>query len=110
LEKWERKIVLDPDNDKVYFNQGVVLSALGRKKEALESYDKALKINSNNVIVWNNKGVLLSNSGRKEEALKVTLKPSELMLIIRAGESYSQRSRLFTGELPFQNKGRLSPP
>ncbi|WP_417004797.1 tetratricopeptide repeat protein, partial [Akkermansia sp.] len=43
MEKWERKIVLDPDNDKVYFNQGVVLSALGRKKEALESYDKALK-------------------------------------------------------------------
>ena len=89
MEKWGRKIVLDPETDKVYFNQGVVLSALGRKKEALESYDKALKINSNNVIVWNNKGILLSNSGRKEEALKCYIKA------IRINANYKSRGVLF---------------
>ncbi|KXT54050.1 tetratricopeptide repeat protein, partial [Akkermansia sp. KLE1797] len=48
LEKWERKIALDPENAMAYFQRGNVLDDLGRKEEALESYDKALEIKPDN--------------------------------------------------------------
>lgn len=69
LEKWEREIVLDPENAEAYSKRGNVLYVLGRKDEALASYDKALEINPEYEKAWNNKGVALAYSKRKKEAL-----------------------------------------
>ncbi len=70
LEKWERKIALDPENAMAYFQRGNVLDDLGRKEEALESYDKALEIKPDNDAAYCNRGIVLNALGRKEEALE----------------------------------------
>ncbi|WP_354832213.1 tetratricopeptide repeat protein [Akkermansia muciniphila] len=69
LEKWEREIVLDPENFTAYVKKGNVLDDLGRSREALDSYNKALEINPAYDKAYCNRGIVLKKLGRQEEAL-----------------------------------------
>jgi len=53
----------------VWYNKGVVLSALGRKDEALEACEKALEIDSKYTKAWYNKACAYSLMNKKNEAL-----------------------------------------
>ena len=46
-----------------------MLSALGRKEEAILCYDEALKIGPKDAHAWVNKGKALSELGRYQEAI-----------------------------------------
>jgi len=70
--------LLNPDHVEAWCNKGVILSALGRKEEAIAAYDKALEINPEDAKVWYNKGVALSALGRNEEAIAAFDKALEI--------------------------------
>ena len=69
LASYDKALEINPENDKAYFNRGIVLDDLGRKEEALASYDKALEINPDKEEAYYNRGNVLDDLGRKEEAL-----------------------------------------
>ena len=50
-------------------NKGAMLSALGRKLEAIVCCDRALEIDHRHANAWGCKGNSLSDLGRKEEAV-----------------------------------------
>lgn len=60
-----------PDDFRVWYNRGVVLSEMGRLEEAVDAYDRAIELEPAFEIVWDNKGVVLSRLGKLEESLAV---------------------------------------
>jgi tetratricopeptide (TPR) repeat protein len=58
----------EPDNPEAHYNLGLVFAALGRTKEAEESYRRGLALKPNSVDGHNNLGVLLESVGRYDEA------------------------------------------
>ena len=61
---------IEPNDAEAWNSKGVVLTALDRKKEALECHEQALKLKPDLAEAWYNKGVVLDDLGRKEEALE----------------------------------------
>ena len=71
LEYFERGTRVNPDFDRLWFNRGVVLTALNRFPDAITSYERALSLNSTYVDALNNLGIVLQEMGRYEEAVVV---------------------------------------
>lgn len=69
LEKWDKAILLNPQDGEAHFKRGNVLYFLGRKEEALASYDRVLAINPDDDNAHFNRGNVLYYLDRKEEAL-----------------------------------------
>ena len=57
-------------NDHAWNNRGTMLSALGRKEEALAAFEKALEINPGLASAWAGIGAQLSQLGKYEDALQ----------------------------------------
>jgi len=53
----------------VWLNHGIVLNAMQRHQEAIDSFDQAIKLKSKFAEAHNNRGVVLSTLGREDEAL-----------------------------------------
>ena len=78
LKSIEKVIELEPGDSKAWYNEGVVLSDLGRDDEALKSIENAIELEPNDFDAWSYKGAILRNLGRHDEALKVFEKAIEL--------------------------------
>lgn len=89
LEKWDKAILLNPQDGEAHFKRGNVLYFLGRKEEALESYDKALEINPDNDDFLTNKGVVLVLLGKAGEGLNCFIHAIQ----INKNNEIAQRSR-----------------
>lgn len=63
---------------KAYNNQGVVLLALNRPQEAVNSFQKAIAADANFASPYNNLGIALSRMQKKKEAQKSFLKAIQL--------------------------------
>jgi tetratricopeptide (TPR) repeat protein len=74
LEELDKYILEYPNDIRLLNDKGIILTKLGKYKEAKDSFDKALAINdepninenkatnSKNGIVWNNKGLTYCNN------------------------------------------------
>ncbi len=54
----------------IWLNHGIVLNALARHQEAIDSFDQAIKLKSKFAEAHNNRGVVLATLGRDDEALQ----------------------------------------
>ena len=65
-------MVLDiyPGHAGAWFNLGVIISILGRYKDALVFLDTALELDPEDAIIWYTKGLILEKIDRSNEALK----------------------------------------
>lgn len=70
LDLIEQAIRLAPSKPKLHFNKAVLLEAMGKIAEAIESYDCALARECNYVEAWVNRGSNLKKLGRFEEAIQ----------------------------------------
>lgn len=59
-ELLKKSISLIPPTDYVFANYGIVLSILGRVREAIQALDQALELNGRNILALGQKGVCLS--------------------------------------------------
>ncbi|WP_234117281.1 tetratricopeptide repeat protein [Clostridium hydrogenum] len=89
---------LDTSSEKAYCKKGVILSALGRKEEALKYYDLAIKFKPDSLLAYYNKGNALSSIGKKEEAIKcydaaIKLKPDYVNAYNNKGAALSALGR-----------------
>ncbi len=63
LTSFEQGNNADPKNPAALIDRGMLLDALGRKKEAADAYNKVLGIDPNNALVLNNLAFLNADSG-----------------------------------------------
>lgn len=61
---------LDTSSSKAYLNKGLALSALERKKDAIDCYDLAIKFKPDYAKAYYNKGAVLFHLGKKDEAIE----------------------------------------
>jgi len=69
LQAYEQVVQLDPFDAQALFNQGVLLSNLGRRKEALAAYERVIELVPTFWLAYDYKGGILQKLGRLEEAL-----------------------------------------
>lgn len=65
---------LDPDNDRVYYNLGLLHYEMGQLKDALVSFQKGVDLKSQNPSLYYNYGLLLQQLGKVKESEQVLLK------------------------------------
>jgi protein O-GlcNAc transferase len=82
----------------VLLNYGIVLNALKRHAEAIESFDQAIKLKSKYAEAHNNRGATLSSMGQNEAALEslrkaIAIKPDYVDAHYNLGSSLRALSR-----------------
>jgi Tfp pilus assembly protein PilF len=70
LADCEKATALDPLNEEVWINTGVVYRSLGRSADAASAYQRALKLKPKNGSAHYNYGVLLLDSGRRDPEVR----------------------------------------
>ncbi|MEX1026601.1 MAG: tetratricopeptide repeat protein [Candidatus Paceibacterota bacterium] len=91
LERFNRAIELDPDNNEAYHCRGNVYWDQGRHSDAIADYTKALKLNPGHAWSWCNRGkIYMDHLQRYEEALAdfdkaIQLRPLSHYYKTRAG-------------------------
>jgi len=65
---------IDPKNERIFYNLGLLLYEMGDIPSAMESFQKAVKLNSTNPGLYYNYGLLLQQQGKLKEAEQVLLK------------------------------------
>jgi tetratricopeptide (TPR) repeat protein len=90
LEELDKYILEYPNDIRLLNDKGIILTKLGKYKEAKDSFDKALAINdepninenkatnSKNGIVWNNKGLTHCNNSEFKDAINCFDKAYEI--------------------------------
>lgn len=74
LEVLKTAAAVDPKNDRVFYNLGLLYHELRQTQEALKNFKKAVELKSNNPRLYYNYGLLLFQSGELKEAEKVLQK------------------------------------
>ncbi|HTN65172.1 MAG TPA: tetratricopeptide repeat protein [Burkholderiaceae bacterium] len=67
--EWIGKAIRAKASGRMYFNQGIVLQALGRLDSAIQSYQKALALQPNYAEAHNNLGAVLQVQGKYQDAV-----------------------------------------
>ena len=70
LEQYEMALKLDPMNNDIKANYGLVLYFAGRYNEAIKAFQEALKIDPGNVVALDNLPLALHAVGRYSEELE----------------------------------------
>ncbi|MGB8983173.1 MAG: tetratricopeptide repeat protein [Anaerolineales bacterium] len=70
IESYYQAIALNPDVFDAYFYLAASLTALGRRKEAIQAMQKAQAIRPGNTAIYVNLGLLCKQEGQKAEARK----------------------------------------
>jgi len=68
-EKLFKKAINLKQDANSFFSLGLVLSKLGRKRDALANYDKSIEIDPTKAYFWNNKGNILADLGQFDDAM-----------------------------------------
>jgi tetratricopeptide (TPR) repeat protein len=74
LQVLQTAAAVDPKNDRVFYNLGLLYNELQQPEEARKSFGKAVQLKSNNPRLYYNYGLLLFQTGEVKEAEKVLLK------------------------------------
>lgn len=74
LKTLEEAALIDPFNDQVFYNLGLLQYEMGAIGPALESFQKAVNLGSGNPGLYYNFGLLLQQSGKLKEAEKILQK------------------------------------
>ena len=69
---------MDPNDEFVFYNKGVLLTDMNRTEEALECYNKVLEIEPDDADALYNKGTILNELGKNDEAEECFAKVNEL--------------------------------
>jgi tetratricopeptide (TPR) repeat protein len=64
----DEAVKIDPGNDRIYYNRGLLQYEMNRKAEAEKSFVKAIELKSLNPKVYYNYGLLLKEAGKLKEA------------------------------------------
>ena len=72
-----RPIVLDPEEEKTWYNRGVTLRQMGQIQAALQSQQKALELNPRASLAWAEMGFINLKLGNYEKALDCFQKAME---------------------------------
>ena len=70
LQALSEALKINPNDEDVHYDLGLVLTRLGRTAEAIEQYQQSLKIFPRYVEAHNNLGNLLMRAGRNDEAIQ----------------------------------------
>ena len=74
----DKAIQMDPNDEFVFYNKGVLLTDMEKLQEALECYNRVLEIEPNEEDALYNKGTILDELGKNEEAEKCFTQVKEL--------------------------------
>jgi len=66
--------VIDPKNERIFYNLGLLHYEMGNVPLAMENFQKSVRLNSNNPSVYYNYGLLLQQQGKLKEAEQILLK------------------------------------
>ena len=99
----------------ILLNHGLILEALKRYQEAVESFDQAIKLKSRYAEAHNNRGAALTSLGRDEEALEscrkaIAIKPDYVEAHYNAGTAlralgrYDEALKSFDRALALQSE------
>ncbi|MBI2101532.1 tetratricopeptide repeat protein [Candidatus Woesearchaeota archaeon] len=78
LKAFEKAIELDPKDNTLWVNKGVILFKLNKPEEALKAFEKAIELDPKDPNVWFNISCYYSIKNKKEEALLNLKKAIEL--------------------------------
>lgn len=65
---------IDPKNDRVFYNLGLLYYEMSDIPSAMESFKKSVQLNSSNAGLYYNYGLLLQQQGKQKEAEQILLK------------------------------------
>jgi len=65
---------IDPENDRIFYNLGLLHYEMGDIPAALESFQKSVRLQSTNTSLYYNYGLLLQQQGKVKEAEQILLK------------------------------------
>jgi len=65
---------IDPKNERIFYNLGLLHYEMGNVPLATESFQKAVRLNSTNPSLYYNYGLLLQQAGKLKEAEQILLK------------------------------------
>lgn len=74
LKTLKEAAVIDPQNDRIYYNLGLLYYELGKILLAKESFQKAVRLGSANTGLYYNYGLLLHQQGELKQAEQILLK------------------------------------
>lgn len=105
---------IEDSNHKDWFWRGNELYALGRYKEAIESYDTAIQYKSNYHEAWYNRGISLNNLGQIEAAIAsydnaLEIKPDKPQAWYRRGISLSDLGQVEAAIASYNKALELKP-
>ena len=70
LRVYNRALAIEPENQEIYYDMGVVYGKLKQNNKAFEAYRKALELNPANANAHNNLGALYANNRNYDLALE----------------------------------------
>jgi len=70
IENYDRALVFEPENPRLWYSKGAALLHLGHFKGALEAFDKCLRYDPDERAAWDGKGLALRSLDRHGEALE----------------------------------------
>jgi len=70
LEAFSEALKINPADEDVHYDLGLVLARLGKVDEAISHYQEAVRLYPQYVEAWNNLGNLLMRAGRTQEAIE----------------------------------------
>lgn len=74
LKTLNNAAVLDPENDRIFYNLGLLHYEMGNIPAAMESFQKSVRLQSKNTSLYYNYGLLLQQQGKLQEAEQILLK------------------------------------
>jgi tetratricopeptide (TPR) repeat protein len=74
LKALDDAVVVDQNNDRVWYNKALLLAEMNDLPGAMECFEKAIALNTSNPRVYYNYGLLLQQSGNESQAEKTFLK------------------------------------
>jgi tetratricopeptide (TPR) repeat protein len=74
LKTLQEAAVVDPQNERIFYNLGLLYYEMSEIPSAMESFQKAVRLGSENTGLYYNYGLLLQQQGNLKEAEKVLLK------------------------------------
>jgi predicted CXXCH cytochrome family protein len=104
LKTLKEALAIDPQNDRIYYNLGLLYYELGEIPSAIESFHKAVQLNSENTGLYYNYGLLLQQQGQSKKAEQILLKGYSLnpqainvnyaLAFLYANQNQPQKARL----------------
>lgn len=74
LKTLKEAVAIDPKNDRIYYNLGLLYYEMNDIPSSIENFQKAVQLNSTNTSLYYNYGLLLQQQGKLKEAEQILLK------------------------------------